>query len=165
MNYAEMKKLDVANGPGIGSTLFVSGCHFNCKGCFNKAAQAFDFGKPFTKEEEDRFIGYLQSPHVRVANILGGEVFHQKEEDILSLVKRIKEETDVDIWMWTGFTFEELSKFPKKMEILKYVDTLIDGRFNLELRDLSLKYRGSSNQRIIDVQPTLESGSLVLKSV
>lgn len=162
MNYAEMKKLDIANGPGIGSTLFVSGCHFNCKGCFNKEAQSFDFGKPFTKEEEDKFIGYLQHPQVVTANLLGGEVFHQNEEDILRLVKRIKDETNVKIWMWTGYTFEQLSKFPKKMEILKYVDILIDGQFKLELRDLKLKYRGSSNQRVIDVQSTLKSGSITL---
>lgn len=163
MNYANIRKLDIANGPGIGSTLFVSGCHFNCKGCFNKEAQSFDYGKPFTKEVEDEFISYLQHPQVVVANLLGGEVLHQDEEVILHLVKRIKEETNVQIWLWTGYTFEQLSMFPEKMEIIKHIDVLVDGKFELELRDLSLKYRGSSNQRVIDIQSTLKTGNLVLK--
>lgn len=166
MNYSEIKKLDVANGPGIGSTLFVSGCYFNCKGCFNKEAQSFEFGKPFNIEVEDSFIENLKRPQITVANILGGEVFHQKDESIiLNLVKRIKEETNVKIWMWTGFTFEELQKFPKKMEILKYVNVLVDGRFELELRDLTLKYRGSSNQRVINIQDTLNNGIITMQKI
>lgn len=161
MYYGNMKKLDTANSKGIGSTLFVSGCTHNCKGCFNKDSQKFTYGKPFTKEDEDRFIQYIQHPQVKVASILGGEPLQQPTHEMLQLVKRIKEETGKPIWMWTGYTLEELYT-TDKMEILQYVDVLIDGRFELDKKDLMLKYRGSSNQRVIDMQKTLEQGEIVL---
>ena len=162
MHYANIKPLDGANSPYMGSTIFFSGCRFGCKGCFNKVAWDFNYGKLYTKKTEDEFISYLKHPQVKNANILGGEVFQQDLNQILNLVKKIKKETDVDIWIWTGYEFEELIEDSNKLEILKYVDVLVDGRFILEKKDLSLKYRGSSNQRVISVQKSLKQNKVVL---
>lgn len=165
INYAEIKEFDVANSSGVSSTIFFSGCTFNCCGCFNKEVQNFNYGKPYTKEVEDLFISYLKHPQVKSACLLGGEVFQQDLDVILNLVKRIKEETDVNIWVWTGCIYEMLLESTKIKKILEYVDVLIDGQFVLELKDLNLKHRGSSNQRIIDVQKTLKEGKVVLLDV
>lgn len=162
MNYANIKKFDVANSPFVGSTLFVSGCTFHCDGCFNHEAQNFSYGNEFTKEVEDLFISYLQHPQVKNANLLGGEIMQQDSDIILNLVKRIKEETNCNIWTWTGYLFEDLLKRDDKIEILKYIDILVDGRFELDKRDLKLKYRGSNNQRVIDVQESLKQGKTML---
>lgn len=162
MNYAEIKRFDVANSPYIGSTLFVSGCKFNCKGCFNKEAQDFNYGKCFDKEIENLFISYLKHPQVKHANLLGGEIMQQDYDVIIKLVKRIKAETNCDIWLWSGYTWEELIKDEQKINILKNIDILIDGRFEIAKKDLKLKYRGSSNQRVIDVQESLKENKLIL---
>lgn len=162
MNYAEIKRFDVANAPGISSSIFFSGCKFNCKGCFNELAQSFNYGKPFTKEIEDLFISYLNHPEVVNASILGGEPFQQDLDILLNFVKRIKSETNVNIWMWSGYLFDDIIKDSKKCEILNHIDVLIDGRFILEQRNLSLKYRGSSNQRIINVKESLKQNKVVL---
>lgn len=162
MNYAEIKKFDIANSPYIGSTIFFSGCKFHCKGCFNRVAWDFNYGKPYTKQIEDEFITYLQHERVRNANILGGEPFQQDLDKILNLVKRIKTETNVDIWMWSGYLFDDLIKDKLKREILSYIDILVDGQFKIEKRDLKLRYRGSSNQRIIDVQKSLKENKVIL---
>lgn len=162
INYAEIKKYDVANSPYVGSTLFVSGCTNNCEGCFNTIAKDFNYGNQWTNDTEDLFIKYLQNEQVRNANILGGEPMQQDSDTILHLVKRIKNETNVDIWCWTGLLFEDLIKQKDKLKILKYIDVLIDGKFVLSKRDLKLKYRGSSNQRVIDVQKSLKENRVIL---
>lgn len=162
MNYAEIKPLDVANSPGIGCSLFVSGCNFHCKGCFNEDAQDFNYGNFYTKEVEDNFISYLKHPQVRNANLLGGEIFQQDLNIILNLVQRIKSETNVGIWLWTGFLWEDLIKDDKKSEILKYIDVLVDGQFEIDKKDLYLKYKGSSNQRVINVKESLNTNQIVL---
>ena len=162
MRYGDLRKYDVSNWSGINSTLFVTGCHFHCEGCWNLEAQDFNYGKEYTKEVEDLFISYLKDKHVSGACILGGEPLHQDLNIILSLVKRIKKETNKPIHMWTGYTWEEIMNDPKKVEIMKYVDTLVDGRFVLEQRDLTLKHKGSRNQREIDVQESLKTGEVVL---
>jgi len=162
LKYAEIKKFDVANSPQIGSTLFVSGCNFKCNGCFNEIAQDFNYGYDWTKQIEDKFIGYLQHKQIKHANLLGGEIMHQDSRVILNLVKRIKSETTVTIWTWTGCLFENLIIKDDKLEILKYIDVLVDGQFELEQKDLKLKYRGSYNQRIIDVQKSLKKGEVVI---
>lgn len=162
MNYAKIKKYDIANGTGIGSALFVSGCTHKCKGCFNEEAWNFNYGKPYTKEVEDIYISYLQDSHVTHASLLGGEIMQQDSKIILNLVKRIKEETNVDIWCWTGCLFEELIDKEDKFEILKYIDVLIDGKFEIKNKDLSLKYKGSTNQRVIDVQKSLKENRIIL---
>lgn len=162
MNYAEIKQFDVANSPRVGSTLFVSGCKFNCKGCFNKEAQDFNYGKYFDKETENLFISYLKHSQVKHANLLGGEIMQQDYDVIIQLVKRIKNETNCGIWLWSGYTWEELIKEEQKINILKYIDILVDGRFKIDKRDLRLKYRGSSNQRVIDVQESFKEKKLIL---
>lgn len=162
INYASLKRFDVANSPFVGTTLFVSGCNFHCKGCFNSEAQAFGYGNPFTKEIEDLFISYTKDPQVKNVNILGGEPMQQSSEIILNLVKRIKQESGKCIWMWTGYVYEELLDKPDKLEILKYIDVLVDGQFQLENRDLTLKYKGSSNQRVIDVVKSFKNNTIIL---
>ena len=162
MNYAQIREYDVTNGPNVRTTLFVSGCTNNCKGCFNKEQQDFNYGNKWTKETEDRFLGYVKNKNVHGVNILGGDPMDQtRDRDLVNLLHRIKEETDKDIWLWSGYTYEEILKDELKSEILGYVDILIDGRFILEKRDLMLKYRGSSNQRVIDVKKSRETGSIV----
>lgn len=160
MYYGKIRKFDTANGPGIRSTLFVSGCTFNCPGCFNKDSQNFKYGKEFTKEVEDEFISYIKNPNVAGASLLGGEVMQQKTDEILSLLKRIKEETGKSIWCWTGYKYEDLIKIKEKKPLLEYIDVLIDGQFVEAKKDHTLKYRGSSNQRVINIPETLKSGSI-----
>lgn len=162
MYYSQIRKLDVSNGCGIRTTLFVSGCTLNCEGCFNKDAQSFTNGELWTKEVENEFIEYTNNSHVVGVNLLGGEVFQQDLDIILNLVKRIKDETKKPIWVWSGYLFDDIIKDSKKYEILQYIDVLVDGRFILAQRDLSLKYRGSSNQRIIDVKESLKQDKVVL---
>lgn len=162
INYGSLRKYDVSNWDGINSTLFVSGCHFHCKGCFNKEAQNFEFGNPFTKEVEDLFISYIKDKHVQGVNLLGGEVFHQDLDIILKLVKRIKDETNKPIYCWTGFLWENLIKNDNILEILKYIDVIIDGQFEEDKKDLMLKHKGSSNQREIDVVESLKRGKIII---
>ena len=162
MNYAKIRKLDVTNGPGIRTTLFVSGCTHNCEGCFNKEQQDFNYGNKFTKETEDEFIQLTKNKQIKGVNILGGEPMQQIMDDtLLNLLKRIKLETDKPIWLWSGYTFEEIVNNPKRLEILREVDVLIDGKFQADKRDIMLKYRGSANQRVIDVKKSLQQGSVV----
>ena len=162
MNYAKIRKLDVTNGPGIRTTLFVSGCTHNCEGCFNKEQQDFNYGNKFTKETEDEFIQLTKNNQIKGVNILGGEPMQQIMDDtLLNLLKRIKLETDKPIWLWSGYTFEEIVNNPKRLEILREVDVLIDGKFQADKRDIMLKYRGSSNQRVIDVKKSLEQDNIV----
>lgn len=162
MNYAQIRKLDVTNGPNIRTTLFVSGCTHNCNGCFNKDQQNFNYGTPFTKETEDEFIKLTMNPMVKGINILGGEPMQQiKDDTLLNLLRRIKKETKKPIWMWSGYTFEQIIDNPKRLELLKEVDVLIDGKFEIKNRNISLKYRGSSNQRVIDVKETLKEKEII----
>lgn len=162
MKYAKIRKLDVTNGPGIRTTLFVSGCTHNCKDCFNKEQQDFNYGEEFTKEIEDEFIEYTKARQIKGVNILGGEPMQQvKDNTLLNLLKRIRIETNKPIWLWSGYTLEEILHDEKRLEILKEVDVLIDGRFEVDKRDIMLKYRGSSNQRVIDVKRTLKEDRVI----
>ena len=161
MNYADLRPFDTSNGSGISTTLFVSGCNFHCKNCFNENAWDFKFNEEFTKEIEDKFIKYAKNPHVNHISLLGGEIFHQDLDVILNLVKRIKNEVDKPICVWTGFPWNELLNDKRKVEILKYIDILTDGRFDINKKDLNLKFKGSSNQKTIDVKQSLEKDVLV----
>lgn len=161
MNYAQLRRYDTTNWDGINTTLFVSGCRFNCVGCFNKEAQSFGYGLEFTDEVEDTLIQYANSDHVDGVCILGGEIFHQNLDDIFRIVIRLKTEVNKPIHIWSGFTWEELIKDSNKVMILKYCDTLVDGPFILEKKDLNLKFRGSSNQRVIDIKKSLLTGEVV----
>ena len=162
MKYAKIRKLDVTNGPGVRTTIFVSGCTHNCEGCFNKEQQDFNYGNDFTKETEDEFIELTKSRQIKGVNILGGEPMQQVMDDtLLKLLKRIKLETNTPIWLWSGYTFEEIINNSKRAEMLREVDVLIDGKFEADKRDIMLKYRGSSNQRVIDVKKSLEQGTII----
>lgn len=161
MNYAEIRAYDVTNGPGVRTTLFVSGCTHNCKGCFNKEQQDFNYGKKWTKEIEDDFIKKSLNDRVVGINILGGEPMQQAYVDINSLLKRLKNEVKKPIWLWTGYTYGQLLMNDTSKDLLEDVDVLIDGKFVEEKRDLMLKYRGSSNQRIIDLRKSEELNKVI----
>ena len=162
MNYTKMMKYDTSNWDGITATIFFSGCKFHCPGCFNQEAWDFKCGEPFDKKAEDLFISYAKNPHVTGVCLLGGEVFQQDLDRILDLVIRIKREVRKPIHVWSGYTYEELMADEKKMVILCHIDTLVDGPFIFKQKDLRLKHRGSSNQRVIDVQSSMQSGQIVL---
>ncbi len=171
MNYGEIKTTDIANGQGVRTSLFVSGCTHHCKGCFNEETWDFNFGKPFTKEVEDEIIESLRPAYIAGLTILGGEpmeVVNQKE--IRPLLERIKRELPKKtIWIYSGYLWEELTDPENKRchgedtdAILSMIDVLVDGEFVEEKRDLMLRFRGSSNQRVIDVQETLKNGKVIL---
>lgn len=163
MYYAAMRKFDIANGPGIRSTLFVSGCTHHCKGCFNELYKDFLYGKRWDEESKEMFLQYATDPNVHGVTILGGEPFDQtKDEDLLTLLKLIKAHTNHTIWMYSGYVFEAILKDVEKVRLLAYCDVLVDGPFIEALKDITLKFRGSSNQRIIDVQRSLSSNTVIL---
>ena len=165
MNYAQLRHYDVANGPGVRASIFVSGCKFNCKGCFNKEAQDFNYGNIYTKEVENKFMEYVLDDNVKGISILGGEPLMQTTDySLLNLLKRIKKETNKEIWMWTGFIYETAILDEKRKEILNYVDVLVDGQFDESKKVLNLKFRGSTNQRIIDLNKTRLTGKIIEKT-
>lgn len=155
-----MRKYDVANGLGVRATIFFSGCTHNCPNCFNLNYQNFKYGEEWTFEQEDKFMEYVKDENVVGVSILGGEPFQQNPAMLYGFVRRIKEETGKNIWLWTGYEYEHIPR--QYYPILKYVDVLIDGKFVEELKDYTLRFRGSSNQRIIDVQKSLKSTKAVL---
>ena len=161
MNYAKIIKYDTGNWDGVNTTIFFSGCRFKCPGCFNKCAQDFNYGKEYTQETEDLLISYAKDEHVVGVCILGGEPFQQDIDILLRLVVRIAVEVDKPIHVWSGYTFEELFADEQKQAVLWFIDTLVDGRFIQDKKDLSLKYRGSSNQRVIDVQASLLAREII----
>lgn len=161
MNFAQIRKYDVANGPGIRTTIFVTGCTHKCHNCFNEEYQDFDFGDPWTPKETDEVIEDLKLDEVKGLTILGGEPF-QNEVDLLQVLRDIKKEVQKDIWIFSGYTYEEILKDEDKKKLLEECDVLVDGRFVEALKDLSLRFRGSSNQRIIDVKKSLEANEVVL---
>lgn len=163
MKYAEIRKFDVSNAPGVRTTLFVSGCTHNCKGCFNKDLQDFSYGDIWSSKVEDKILSYLKNDNIVGLNILGGEPLQQtKDDDLINFLKRVKNETNKNIWLWSGYLFEEIIEDVLRREFLDYVDILVDGKFNISKRNISLKYRGSSNQRVIDVQKSLKENQIIL---
>lgn len=161
MNYCDLRPFDSNNGIGVGTTIFFSGCHFHCPNCFNKEAQDFNYGKEFTKNVEDKLINYAKNKHVNHISILGGEPFHQDLDMLLNIVKRIKKEVNKPIYIWTGFTWETLLQDKKKMEILEYIDVITDGRFETNKKDINLLFKGSSNQKTIDVKKSLKQNKII----
>ena len=155
MNYLQYYPVDVVNGEGTRCTLFVSGCEHLCKGCHNSTSWDASKGHPFDQVMEDRIVGDLadQRIHRDGLSLSGGDpLFPPNISAILKLVKRVnKEFPEKDIWLWSGYTLETLTR--EQQEVIKYIDVLIDGKFELEKRDLSLPWRGSSNQRIIPLHP------------
>ena len=170
MNYCNIKNCDIADGPGVRVTLFVSGCTNHCKGCFQPETWDFGYGEPFTREVEDRLIEMLMPHYIAGLTLLGGDPFEPSNQAaLLPFVKRVRETCPgKTIWAYTGFTFEELicdGSHPRceaTDELLSLIDVLVDGRFVEELKDLRLRFRGSSNQRLIDMKKTLGSGEVVL---
>ena len=150
MNYAEIKKVDIANGPGVRVSLFVSGCRNHCKGCFNPETWDFDYGRPFTRATEDEIIKALRPSWIQGLSILGGEPTEEENAAVLiPFLKRVRAALpDKDIWLYSGYTYEML----RDKEILTLADVLVDGPFLLELKDAGLAFRGSRNQRIIDLK-------------
>ena len=161
---ADYKAFNFVDGEGVRNSLYVSGCLFACEGCFNKAVQNFNYGTPFTESLMNQIIKDLSHDYGQGLTLLGGEPFLNTDV-CLSVVKRVRETfgSAKDIWSWSGYTFEELlSETPDKLELLHSIDILVDGRFELAKRNLNLQFRGSSNQRIIDVPKSLAAGKAVI---
>lgn len=169
MNYAKIRKMDISNGPGIRVSLFVSGCTHNCKNCFNPETHDFNYGKPFTEKEINKIIELMKEDYIVGLTLLGGEPFEiQNQKGLLPLVKRVKEiYPNKSIWSYSGYLFDKeiIEKMMKEnevtQELLQYIDVIIDGRFIEKLKDPRLKFMGSSNQRIIDVKKSLDTGSVI----
>lgn len=171
MNYGKIKTNDIANGEGIRVALFVSGCTNHCKQCFNPETWSFDYGQPFTEETEEFILKELSSDFVNGLTILGGEPFEPRnQKELLPFIRRVKEKfPNKSIWIYSGFRLEdELLKsgaYPNceyTYNILSLVDVLVDGRFDIDLKDIRLNFRGSSNQRIILTKETLKQNKVVL---
>lgn len=163
MRYASIRKMDIVNGEGIGVSLFVQGCPFHCKGCFNQETWDFNGGKEFTKELKEKFIDLCKKDYVNFIGILGGEPLVQGDE-FYWFLKEIKYEVpNKPIFLWTGYKWEEICYHDVAWDIVREcVDILIDGKYEENKKDFSLKLRGSSNQRVIDVKKTLDKGEIVL---
>lgn len=170
MNYAEIKYCDVANGPGVRTSLFVSGCSHHCPGCFNEIAWDFNYGKPFTQDTIDSIIESLKPDYIQGLTLLGGEPFeYSNQKGLLPLVRQVREVMpQKDIWCFTGFLFDKdiienmCKRWKETNELLSYIDVLVDGRFVEELKNLNLKFKGSENQRTILVNESLKSGNVIL---
>ena len=161
MHYGAIKKTDIANGLGVRVSLFVSGCRNHCKGCFQPQTWDFEYGKPFTKETEDEILEALRPDWIQGFSILGGEPMEPENQKVLlPLLQRVRRErSDKDIWLYSGYVYEEI----KNSELLHYVDILVDGPFVEEMKDPSLTFRGSRNQRILNVPESLRAGHAVLE--
>lgn len=169
MNYGSIKPCDIANGVGVRVSLFVSGCTHHCKNCFNPETWSFDYGRPFTEEAEEELFCALDKSYINGLTLLGGEPFEpQNQQRLLPLLKRMKQRCPgKTIWGYSGYTLEELLPGGRAHcevtdELLSLLDVLVDGEFKEELKDITLRFRGSSNQRLIDMPRTLESGSVTL---
>ena len=170
MNYAEIKYCDVANGPGVRTSLFVSGCSHHCPGCFNEIAWDFNYGNPIAQRTIDSIIESLKPDYIQGLTLLGGEPFeYSNQKGLLPLVRQVREVLpQKDIWCFTGFLFDKdiienmCKKWKETNELLSYIDDLVDGRFVEELKNLNLKFKGSENQRTILVNESLKSGNVIL---
>lgn len=167
LNYADIKKVDVANGPGVRVSLFVSGCTHRCEECFNPETWDFSYGSPFGEAEIEKILTLLSPDHIRGLSLLGGEPFEPANQGpVLELVRRVRKELpQKTIWCYSGYLFQELAAGKvgeHSRALLEKLDVLVDGPFVLAKKDLGLRFRGSSNQRIIDVPASLEAGTVML---
>ena len=170
MYYGEIKNCDIANGIGVRVTLFVSGCTNRCEHCFQPQTWDFCYGHPFTNDTEEQLLSMLSPFYIQGLTLLGGEPFEpSNQQALLPFVKRVKEiYPNKTIWAFSGFTLEELQSFDHRAhcdateELLSLIDVLVDGRYVEAKKDISLRFRGSSNQRLIDMNATRESGQIVL---
>lgn len=170
MYYASIKPRDIANGPGVRVSLFVSGCTHRCKNCFNQEAWDFQYGEPFTQQTMDQIVDFMRPNFVKGLTLLGGEPFDPRNQSaIVDLLRRIKQDLpQKSIWAFTGYLLDR-DILPGKLgdpaitrEYLEYLDVLVDGPFIEEQKNLSLRFRGSENQRIIDIKKTLAAGEIIL---
>ena len=170
MHYAEIKNFDIANGFGVRVSLFVSGCPHHCKGCFNEETWSFEFGQPFTAETEEQILKLLEPSYISGLTVLGGEPMeYMNQEALLPFLEKVKERfPEKTIWCFTGYVFEKdilnrmIPKWKYTKKMLEQIDYLVDGPFVEAKKDITLRFRGSSNQRIIDVKKSLETGEVVL---
>lgn len=169
MNYGAIKKCDIANGVGVRTVLFVSGCTHHCKGCFQPETWNFDYGEMYTKETEDEIIESLKPDYVDGITLLGGEPFEpENQRELVKLLRRIKKELpQKTVWSFSGYTYEELTGDSRAVcevtnEMLSMLDVLVDGEFVEAKRNISLRFRGSENQRLIDMNKTRKEGKIVL---
>lgn len=161
MRYNKIRKMDIADGPGVRVSIFMQGCSFNCKNCFNSETHDFNGGKEFNDDTINRILELCDNENIKGLSILGGEPMHPKNIDgTTKLAKTFKENfPHKDIWTWSGFLFD---KDLKDKEVLKYIDVLVDGQYIDELHNPTLKWKGSSNQRVIDVQKSLKQNEIIL---
>ena len=167
MNYATIKNCDIANGPGVRVSLFVSGCTHRCPGCFNEVAWDFDYGEPFTQEVMDSILEMLRPAYIRGLTLLGGEPFEpQNQGAVVELLRKIKTQMpEKSIWAFSGYLFDRdilSGRLGDCREYLSYLDVLVDGPFVEAKKNLSLRFRGSENQRLIDVPASLAAGEVIL---
>lgn len=169
MNYGAIKKCDIANGVGVRTVLFVSGCTHHCKGCFQPETWNFDYGERYTKETEDEIIESLRPDYVDGITLLGGEPFEpENQRELVKLLRRIKKELpQKTVWSFSGYTYEELTGDSRAVcevtnEMLSMLDVLVDGEFVEAKRNISLRFCGSENQRLIDMNKTRKEGKIVL---
>lgn len=172
MRYAQFREFDVANGPGIRCSLFVSGCTHNCPGCFNQLYQDFHYGEPWNDTIEEQLIEQYFSSHIDGLSILGGEPMQNTAGliPILHRIRKLEHECTIQlaserrwpksIWLYTGYTWEEIFNSPERLELARFCDVIVDGLFIEAEKDLNLAFRGSHNQRLIDVSRTLETGHM-----
>ncbi len=171
MNYCELKLNDVANGPGVRVSLFVSGCTHRCKGCFNEISWDFNAGEPFTDETKETILEALAPAYITGLTLLGGEPYeHVNQQGLLPLLKEVKEKyPKKNIWCFTGYLFDKdilgdmYDKYPETKEMTELIDVIVDGEFIGEKKNLMLKFKGSENQRTIDVPASLKAGEVIIK--
>ncbi|MBO6031826.1 MAG: anaerobic ribonucleoside-triphosphate reductase activating protein [Prevotella sp.] len=160
MNYASILRCDIANGTGFRVSLFVSGCARHCKGCFNPEAQDPEYGKPFDDKAKQKIFAELEKPYCKGLSLLGGDpmsILADNRKVVIDFCKEVKAKyPEKDIWMWTGYTYDELLKDEAAKDIFTYIDYVVDGPFVDEMKDLSLRFCGSSNQRILKLHPQVE---------
>ena len=161
MRYNKIRKMDISNGPGVRVSIFMQGCSFNCKNCFNRETHDFNGGKEFCDETVQRVLELCDNENIEGLSILGGEPMHPSNiEGTTKLAKAFKEKfPNKNVWAWSGFSFD---KDLKDKEVVKYLDVLIDGQYNDELSNPTLKWKGSENQRVINVQESLKDSNIVL---
>ncbi len=170
MNYAAIKPFDVANGPGVRVSLFVSGCTHRCEDCFNREAWDFSYGEEFTEREMQKILKALEPDYIKGFSLLGGEPFEPRNQAVLAdVLQKIKEVyPEKNVWCYTGYTFEtdllsgRLCDYAVTEKMLKNIDILVDGKFIKELKNLKLRFKGSENQRIIDVKKSMEENKIIL---